>query len=146
MYIKPQLVLAFILLTGCVAGPYGGGIALINPISLATGPKNYGTKIINLEYNDFQKINNISGNIKVSLISKEGGRPTTAMILLEFRRHDREYGILKYRISRAHSTNGSYNIPAIIVKNKDYYLSDITVIIAQDNDLSKKQNGGRLAP
>ncbi|SQI44172.1 Uncharacterised protein [Leminorella richardii] len=64
------------------------------------------------------------------------------MILLQFRRNDREYGILKYRISHAHSTNGPYNIPAIILKNKDYYLSDITVIIAQDSDLSKKQNGG----
>lgn len=41
-------------------------------ISLVTGPKNYGTEITNLEYNDFQKIKNISGNIKVSLISKEG--------------------------------------------------------------------------
>lgn len=72
MNIKPLLVLVFILLTGCVAGPYGGGVALINPISLVTGPKNYGTEITNLEYNDFQKIKNISGNIKVSLISKEG--------------------------------------------------------------------------
>ena len=142
MNLKHILCLVFILLTGCVADPYGGGIAFINPISLITAPKNYGAEIINLEYDELQKIEKTSGNIKVSLISKEAMKPTTAMILLEFRRNDREYGILKYRVSHAHSFNGTYNIPAIIAKNKDYYLSDITVIIAQDSDLSKNKYGG----
>ncbi|MDN8554945.1 hypothetical protein [Citrobacter werkmanii] len=142
MNLKPLLCLVVILLTGCVVGPYGGGVAFINPISLVTAPKDYGTEITNLKYDELQKIEKTSGNIKVSLISKEGGEPTTAMILLEFRRNDREYGILKYRISNAHSANGSYNIPAIIAKNKDYYLSDIKVIIAQDSDLSKNKYGG----
>lgn len=142
MNLKPLLCLVFILLTECVVGPYGGGVAFINPISLITAPKDYGTEITNLEYDELQKIENTSGNIKVSLVSKDELKPTTAMILLEFRRNDREYGILKYRVSHARSANGSYNIPAIIAKNKDYYLSDITVIIAQDSDLSKKRNGG----
>lgn len=125
----------------CGRSVWRGG-AFINPISLITAPKNYGTEITNLEYDELQKIENTSGNIKVSLVSKDELKPTTAMILLEFRRNDREYGILKYRVSHARSANGSYNIPAIIAKNKDYYLSDITVIIAQDSDLSKKRNGG----
>ncbi|HHW4413345.1 hypothetical protein HV183_15360 [Citrobacter freundii] len=142
MNLKPLICLVFILLTGCVVGPYGGGVAFINPISLITAPKDYGTEITNLEYDELKKIEKTSGNIKVSLISKEGVKPTTAMILLEFRRNDREYGILKYKVSHAHSANGSYNIPAINAKNKDYYLSDITVIIGLDSDLSKNQYGG----
>lgn len=119
-----------------------GGVAFVNPISLITAPKDYGIEITNVEYDELQKIEKTSGNIKVSLIPKEGGKPTTAMILLEFRRNDREYGVLKYRVSHAHSDNGSYNIPAIMAKDKDYYLSGIFIIIALDSDLLKNKYGG----